>query len=687
MVDPDALRAVPEERREAALLGRPVATLRDLEVLYGSLYTLGRGLTSEYGPYLSPDEARELVGSESLLVVRVDLRGGSPELADPPVERRLYAESDIELVAHSKFGAARGVDHSITHQSGQNNDAGKQADHAAERFTRWTTEDAVLETAESHPDGWLLDSLRALGEDEGIVDRIENAVDEALVPEATQLLVTVELAVEEGAVTGTDSFHSDSDWHYPGEIEVLQEAMAARKTAKFKSKNRASNAVGEGMCYVSGEEGPVFGVVDDPMKHYLSKQMERFPRFDADQSWRTQGLGREAAIAAQNGASFLEACQVSAPGVSAFYLPYFEGEMNARDADELYYVLASLMEEDDLRPIQQMYRRHRETDGDVGRLRFHFLVVHKYQKDRWRLLASEPSASVLSVVRLARSHQRALNSRGFATDSSSGALPTIEEYTLLNSTRSSDRTVGVVTSVGYFARTCVGEGNEDPSSDDFRFSATADVVGGRSLDVRRLLSEYVERIVADFDPDSEFPFPSAVVASQYAQLSALADAGLLDGADELLIQPPEYMTEAEIDTDAAEGRAAKFEQFVDDHPALDDDERRGVFALGALVGRLHRYQRREGRSTTAVTTYPVDNLTRNNLKRVATEVVGQNVVYSDEEGYRGTMFAELSDGIVHGLTARDPDEWTLAADDLRFYYALGIAYGLNDSSTSEHTDD
>ena len=31
----------------------------------------------------------------------------------------------------------------------------------------------------------------------------------------------------------------------------------------------------------------------------------------------------------------------------------------------------------------------------------------------------------------------------------------------------------------------------------------------------------------------------------------------------------------------------------------------------------------------------------------------------------------------------DPDEWELGTDDLRFYYALGVTYGMNDRSQSE----
>jgi hypothetical protein len=72
---------------------------------------------------------------------------------------------------------------------------------------------------------------------------------------------------------------------------------------------------------------------------------------------------------------------------------------------------------------------------------------------------------------------------------------------------------------------------------------------------------------------------------------------------------------------------------------------------------------------------------------VATDVVDANVVYSDEEGYNGTMYAELMDEVVDGLLNRSPDDWSLDTTDLRYHYAMGIAYGLNDRSTSDYDNE
>jgi hypothetical protein len=694
-MDEEALRdRSPEEIRDV-LPERPVTSVRDVEALYGRLYALGRGLTPPYGPFLSPDDAREQIGQERLLVVRVEVADGALTLADDPVRVVTYTASadgptreglvpDVVRVAHAKYESARGVDHSITHQSGQTNGPDKHADHATERFTRWPTEDAVAEEADSHEDGWFIDALGALGDDDAAMERVESLARD--LTEDGQFLHTIAVRFDEGEMRTTDQYVPDADWHLPGEIEVLQEAMVRRKANKFRAKNEADDASGGGTCYVSDEEEEVYGVVDDPLKWYLSKQMERFPRLDPDQSWRTQGLGRDAAIAAQNATTFVTACSEPGPGVSAFYFPYFEGTPTVADARDLYWTLARQADEStDSNAVATLYDQLDDGSDDVETdLRFVFMVVNKYQKDRWRLLAFEPNAVTHYGVELARAHHDVLNSPVFRDD---GSLPLRDGFDLLVSGRSSREWIDHVTRVGYFAETCSPPDSDDsPSSDDFRFRATADVVGGRPVGADRLLAAYVDRIADRFDPDDEYPFPGAIVAEQHAQLCALANSGLLATSGD---------TDYTVDTDmrhdiATDGsglsRTERLDEFIDRHDALDDDERLGVFALGALVGRISRYQRAKNRSMTAVTRHPIDKLSKHNVTQVATEVVDANVVYSDEEGYSGTMFAELMDEVVDGLLARPPDEWTLSTDDLRYHYAMGIAYGLNDRSTSDYNE-
>jgi hypothetical protein len=679
-MDASPLNDADDEEIEASIPTRPVASLRDIEVLYGALYTLGRGLVGPYGAYLTPDAAADQVGTEGLVTIRVDLRGDSATLANPSVELEMYPERLVPLVAHSKFAAARGVDHSISHQSGQTNRPEKHADHSFERLSRWPTEEPVAETAASHDDGWLINILAELSENEAIERRIRERVPD-LLGEEGQLLHTVTVAFDKGELAVTDQYRETETWHYPGEIEVLQEAMAARKTRKFRAKNDADDASGDGTCFVFDTDETVYGVVDDPMKHYLSKQMEKFPSFDADESWRTQGLGREAAIRAQNAETFLEACTVPAPGTSAFYLPYPSGEIDADTARRLYELLDDQTKADEEHsPVGETYRDLKRL-GELDRLRFALIIVNKYQKDRWRVLASTPTADTHVIEDITEAHLAALGSRWLGE---SGVFPEREKFPLLNITAPGQLS-NVIASVGYLAETCFGEDSDDPSSDDFRFRGTATVASGQPLRVNELLGEYVAKLTDRFDPDDEYPFPDAAFAQQYVQFNALAECGLLT-PEQQLTKPPKFMTE-QSNSATEKSRQETFEQFINDHPALSNKTREGVFALGALVGRITRYQRRQDKSMTAIKQYPIDNITKYNITRIATDVVDSNVVYSDEEGYQGTMYGELMQAVADGLESSEPNDWSLSTDDLRFHYAMGIAYGLNDASTSKYNNE
>lgn len=690
MVDPGDLRDVDAERIEEALPDRPITSLRGIEALYGELYTLAEAGSRKYAKYLSPHAANDLLGTdESVLVVRIDLRGETPQLdATSPVEIHPYYEDLVPLLAHSKYASARGVDHSLTHQSGQDNSPEQLATHATDRFTRWPTEDAIREIADEYDDGWLTNTLAELGDDDETMATVDEAVQRELDDDRT-MLVTIAIAVDvnEHNVATTEVYESDKAYHYPGEFEVFQEAMAARKTRKFKAKNAATEAVGEGVGFVTGSEEQVYGVVDDPMKSYLSKQAEKFPRFDSDESWRTQPLSRDTAIAAQNADTFLDACEYSgAGGASVYYLPYLRKVPTARSARRLFELLAELTEgtDDAIRtPIERAYEDYPESQEA---LRYAVLVVHKYQKDRWRLLAGSTDVSVVATSGLGAAHRNVLTSPLFGEY---GAFPTVDTWDLLDDSRTGSWYTGLVSSPGYFFRTCAETDEDDPSADDLRFRATVEALSNGTIPVESLLESYVERLSQQFDPTDDH-FPDRLVASQYAQLSALATQGLLEANGETtdLAKPPD-MTPDTNETEPHQSRTDKLDDFIDRHPALAGESnyaRRGAFVLGALVGRMTQYQRYEGKSMTAVKQHPVDGLTKHNIGRTATDVVDLNITYSsDGDGSR--IRDELMGRVADDLQHRDPENWDITTEDLRFHYAMGIAYGLNDTTTTETNDD
>jgi CRISPR-associated protein Cas8b/Csh1 subtype I-B len=86
--------------------------------------------------------------------------------------------------------------------------------------------------------------------------------------------------------------------------------------------------------------------------------------------------------------------------------------------------------------------------------------------------------------------------------------------------------------------------------------------------------------------------------------------------------------------------------------------------------------------------YPIKSMTKTRVKRITQEVIDKDVVYSRESAKKGsninsTMYSEITDGIVETMARRDPEKWEISTDDLRFYYALGVTYGMNDRATNE----
>ena len=83
--------------------------------------------------------------------------------------------------------------------------------------------------------------------------------------------------------------------------------------------------------------------------------------------------------------------------------------------------------------------------------------------------------------------------------------------------------------------------------------------------------------------------------------------------------------------------------------------------------------------------------TKTKIKRITQKVIDKDIVYSRESAKKGsninsTMYSEVTDGIVETMAKRDPEKWEISTDDLRFYYALGVTYGMNDHPDWSGTD-
>jgi CRISPR-associated protein Cas8b/Csh1 subtype I-B len=696
MLSPEEFEdAHPPAELANKLSDRPISSVRDLQHLYGRLYTLATAGGGEYASYLTPNESDDLLGEpESLVALKVDLSGGSPALAEDPIYITSIDDELVQAVAHCDYDSAAGIDHSITHRTGQNKAPDAIAGYLVERLTRWATDDDVQSAVEDHSDGWIVEALEELGEQDDIEEKITAAVDRRL-EGTTTALTTVMVQLPK-----------DDQYRFPGELDseaagphrtdVFQHAMRARKLAKLISKNEAENSAGQAVDLVTGTAGRTVGTAEDPLNYFLGKQMERFPNFDIEEAWRSHPVSEDSAITLMNAETFIDACSYGTLGARVHYLPYFFGRPDLEKAYSLYGLLYEARQDADLTPVEDAYQTlaSGRAENVPLNLRFYVSAIRRQQSKRYDVLGDTMNGSLMYPVELTEAHRNVIQSWIFQGDRStdrSAPLPTHEDWDLLNGTDN----LGRIATGWYFDQTFSRPPEDDDvAADDYRIRALVNTLSGEPLSVKQVLEEFVDRLIDD-DYDS---FGNFRVASQFVQLRALAAADLLAADDERyesITRGANYGTtqmqdsqpmRADGGANAAVARAEKLESFIESTPSLEDHERRSAFLIGALVGQVSNYQvGSEGRSTTLVDQYPIKGFTVSKVKRIAEEAIDKNIVYSRERGLRGTMYAEIVDALRDALAQSDPDTWEIDTTDLRFYYALGVTYGLN--SYAKDADD
>jgi len=709
MLSPEAFRdAYPEAELAEELPDSPVGSLRDVQYLYGKLYTLATTGGGDYAPYLTPDAAGDLVDTaDSLVVVRVDLSGDEPRLADDergPVWVTRYSEELVEQVAHCKYPAARGIDHSVTHQAGQNSDPEKLARYANERLTKWATDETVRETAVSHEEGWMISGLAELGDDENALATVREGVATELGGESTTALLTVQVRLDPGG-----------EYRWPGELDAFLEAMRQRKLSKLVTKNDADDSSGAATDLVTGSSTRTVGTSEDPQNYFLGKQREKFPGLDIEEAWRAHPISEDAAVTVMKAETFVEACTYRTFGAKVYYLPYTWGRVSPTDAQDLYELLYIAENgDDDLTPVEVAYDKRNDLLGDAE-LRFYVSAVMPHQMSRYDVFGETLNGQLLYPTELATEHNRLVEyTSAFRSRTNwTPPIPTHENWSLL---AGDDDRLRSVSTGWYFQQTFAERDDEDADADDPRIEALVAVLSGDAVPVETLLGEYVDRIVAEQTDDRVEGFPSFRVAAQFAQLCALADdeLDLLTTDDEgkrpITRKPTyeEHTMETPPEILAADGgnpAGTKLESFIETTPALARDEdaplndqRRGAFLLGALVGEIGSYQEYDQeRSTTLVDQFPVKSITSSRIKKVTQETIGKTLTYTRQEkkegpSYPGTKAEHIVERLRETILRPDPDEWELDTDDLRFYYALGVTYGMNDhpdwnDTETDHTEE
>jgi hypothetical protein len=684
------------ETLQRRLLDRPVASLRDIQYLYGQLYTMGGTGSGEYAAYLTPDAAVEAFdddATENIIAAQVDLSQDPPQL-DPeePVFVTTYTDDLVEKLAHCYYASrGSGIDHSLSHLSSKSgNEPEKLGKYLHDRLRRWPTEDAVQEVLESHEDGSLISGLVEAGNLDDSKEKLVNAVTERIGGKRVAML-TVRIRTEAGG-----------QYHWPGEFEVFNEAMKAQRGRKLASKGLGSKtAAGHGVDMVTDTDGTVVGTMSDPLNYYLTQQREKFTNLDRSLAWQSHPITEEAAVSIGNSTEFLEACTYRMYHTKVYALPYFVGSLTTEMAYTLYDWLYEAFQLDksgdrSYDPIEHGFDLAKRYMGENSPLRFYTVAADQPQASLTRVYGESMSATALGPLTIRDSHNKVLDWWPFDSNNRTqvgGGLPTMDNISLLSELKPSDVTSGWYLKVTFPKNdTERGEGTPDPTPDDDRIETLLRLFSNQAVHIDLLLRNYVERIV-DSGRDTDI---SITVAAQFAQLSALADAGLVDSNGsatpdaDLLAQGP-YFSDLTMTDEAPNSVVVQHEKInaiLEDTPAFEHPERRAAFLLGTLVGAVgNRQSWKYDRSTTLVDQYPVDSISAARFKRISHEALEKTITYSRQDGRNSTLFEWIIDPLRETLLRIDVDQIGLSKDDLRFHYALGVTYGMNDRMPSTSDDE
>ena len=542
----------------------------------------------------------------------------------------------------------------------------------------------------------------------------------------------------------------NEEWHWPGEFEIFGQAMQARQKDKFASKG-GGDASGTGSCFVFGSDGDesrdLYGSVTDPIGDaglYQTNTVEKFPGLDVNEAWRSFGLSFHAAAMIRESDTFVEACRYrnwrgkSRNEYRFWTLPYLTDDLDADDARLLYGILdaqtGDTTEYERLRdlafdenssvkwadlpvvtPIDEMWERVVADDGTVdeellNRLRLYVIGARVVDNGNLNVVLDEPSGRVPNAVALAKAHEAVLDEIATFGERSGidgwEPFPLFARWDLLDLPTFHRRRLHLAATPMYFFRTCARV--DDDVSDDPRYLVSTHVLAGRAISTPKLLDQYAARIRAKFDPTENYPMPTGVIAEQFVQLCALARAGLLHDNGEITTMIDNshdgddrsewYRDEEPNDRERA------IDSFLDGSPPLNPDvasddrdahlayERRTMFLLGALVGKVSAYQVEvEGLEKTLAHSVEKRGITRRHVNKIVNDVYHYDTVYSGKEG-RPLYWQDL----LRRLTASysqigDPEEWLLSTDEIETWYAFGHVFGgslpSNGDSSEEWADE
>lgn len=682
----------------------PITSLRRIQAWYGALEEAAGGKVGgdpAFALYYTPGELSEFTTEDPeanpryLVSVQVDFTGETPEYVGIDVE---YCEpSDVYDLGFARYPWGRGIDHSITRRGAKGgSDTGTVGTYCIDCLERWTNADgrepAVGGVADDHPDGWILTKLQELGTDEAVKDRLRNDVEEAYTAEE-RVIATIRLKLDPSDLD--EAPDEGSGWFSPGEVHVLNAGMKARKDHKLAQKQTSTASRGEAACMVTGDFEEVFGTVEDPLALFTVQHAEKFDELKRSEAWRSHPVSSNAALLLQSGAALLDTCYTTRNGLRVYTLPYFT-EMSDRRAELLYRILDDLRERSfdatskhPMLTLEELVEKN-GTETDREQLRYYVVTLRNDSGDI-NVFHEIPDATLYWPRKIATQHHDILhNSTAF---SKTAGFRRMENWRTIRENESvSDLLNSVVN--GFYASGTLPEaaGDDGSMADDRAEWLTHALLEGRSVPVEQLLREYMDKIADEREQDEENRFPHRHVKTQFAQLEALAAAGLLTASSttSYLREPPKTMDvdhpdaeklSADGDVSQLNARRYRLKTFLDDRPSLlENPERRSAFLTGVLVGQMSRHQRTtRNQNRTVIDQYPADTITIQKLARAWPDLIQKAHVYASDVSWAGeTLFPEVIEQSTDSLT--HPQDWDISLQDTRFFYALGIAYGQQANS-------
>lgn len=726
---------VSDERFEDALLpeGRPPSSIADIQYLYGQFVLIGQELRVDHS--LTPDqqaaltlrEAEEFVNSEQTVVyLDLELDADAETLTPTGTTVSILTRWHLEKTAFSHYDAGRAVDHSITQRTGKSTKPSTVASSQLEKVTRrWADEDSIAPLAEEHEDGWIISELQSLhAYDE--IDEIAAGLEEQLTDRHYRLI--------------SIRFHTGSpqmektEWTYPADMDVLLDAMMARREHKWATKNNCDSA-GEATGYVRSDlsNQTVYGMGTDPLSLYTGKKRAWMPRLNRDESAANHPLSDTVTKKLAAASPLLDAC--SQPhGLSLYHFPHFVGEQNVEKMRWLYqllwetYVDRQQHEEDTedgndeptWNTIENFYAACQSGDVPdhlVQSLSVWSVAIQNYQADRKRALAEVKQGSIPRYIDSAATASDVAadlgNSGIFETYEWEFASPDTDFLPLLTSPR-------------YFFETTVTKTDEDDvdaNQPGYRFYRQ--LLADDNISVSELLDAYIEEIDdryrSNLEDGADYPVPSYRLIQQFTQLCVLGRANSLNidipvkvASDEHAksdnstssAQPYQIPTAAVVghetaaatimtqdnDTDTApsdaknraEAEEQAYQAMIEQQPVLSDSPaRRAAFTLGSLITTVSGHQRGRDVQPLSAKLSP-STISKHNFEEYVTEVIELINRYATADNKQWRYTAQTSQ-LTEDLTATPPDEWRLSTSDVQYHIALGMAFGAERHDASSET--